>query len=175
MDTAKLDGATAVGRPSLVIVVSPIKITPGHFQASFECTGEVLVGASRQPFVDAARVPIKNGHPYAVLLMKHAGTDIVALMAPLAKAAKLGVEEGPHGPRFVQVRTGPRTRVAAPPISPSAATATSLPETNPLTGAPGYTAPLPDTTQHPDIATWHRLSGADAAVRRAEHGRPRPT
>jgi hypothetical protein len=85
-----------------------------------ETTNELLVGSSRHPFVDAARVLIKNGHdPHAVLLMKHAGSDIVALKAPLAKAAKLSVEEGPNGPRFVPFRTGPKRRVAAPPIAPS--------------------------------------------------------
>jgi hypothetical protein len=67
--------------------------------------------------------------------MKHAGSDIIALKASLVKAAKLAVEEGPSGPRFVPFRTGPRTRVAAPSISPAAGAATDLPETNPLTSA----------------------------------------
>jgi hypothetical protein len=122
-------------RSGQVIVVAPIKLSPGHFQARLETTNELLVGSSRQPFLDAARVLIKNGHdPYAVLLMKHAGSDIVALKAPLAKAAKLGVEEGPNGPRFVPFRTGPS--VAAPSIAPSTSAASTPPRSSPLTGAP---------------------------------------
>jgi hypothetical protein len=133
---AKLDGSTAAERLSLVIIVSPIKISPGYFQARLKTTNELLVGSSRQPFLDAARVLIKNGRdPYAVLLMKHAGSDIVALKAPLAKAAKLGVEEGPNGPRFVPFRTGPRPCVAAPSIAPSTSAASSLGHPNPLTTA----------------------------------------
>jgi hypothetical protein len=127
----------AAGRPSLVIVVSPIGTSPGYFEARLATTNELLVKCSRQPFLDAARMLIDNGHdPNAVLLMKHAGSDIVALKAPLAKAAKLGVEEGPNGPRFVPFRTGPRTRVAAPPIAPSVRPLPKLPESNSLTSVP---------------------------------------
>jgi hypothetical protein len=120
----------------LVIVVSPTK-SAGHFQAKLQHTDEVLVQNSRQPFLDAARVLVERGYdPTALLLMKHLGSDIVALKSALAKAAKLGVEEGPNGPRFVPFRTGPRTRVAAPPIAPSVGAATSLPKSNSLTSAP---------------------------------------
>jgi hypothetical protein len=102
----------------VVIVVSSTK-SAGHFQARLQQSNEVLVQNSRQPFVDAARVLVKRGQdPDALLVMKRLGSDIVALRAPLGKAAKLTVEEGPHGPRIVPVRTGPKTRVAAPPIAP---------------------------------------------------------
>jgi hypothetical protein len=124
-------------RLSLIIIVSPIKISPGYFQARLADTDELLVGSSRQPFLDAARMLIENGHdPYAVLLMKHAGSNIVALKGRLSKAAKLGVEEGPTGPRFVPFRTGPRTRVAAPPIAPSNSASSTPAGHNPLTSAP---------------------------------------
>jgi hypothetical protein len=122
---------------SLIIVVSPIKISPGYFQARLVNTNELLVGSSRQPFLDAARVLISQGcDGNAILVMKHLGSDIVALKAPLAKAAKLGVEEGPNGPRFVPYRTGPKTRVASPPIAPSTSGASTLAHPNPLTSAP---------------------------------------
>jgi hypothetical protein len=69
-------------------LVSP-RTLPGHFQARLEGTDELLVGSSRQPFVDSARVLIEKGHdPAGILEMRHAGSDIVALRAPLGKAAK---------------------------------------------------------------------------------------
>jgi hypothetical protein len=121
---------------ALVIVVSSTKLA-GHFQAKLQQSKEDLVKNSRQPFLDAGRVLLEKGCDRNVLLvMKHEGSDTVALRAPLGKAAKLAVEAGPHGPRFVAFRTGPKTRVAAPPIAPSVGAAISLPETNSLTGAP---------------------------------------
>ena len=121
---------------ALVIVVSSTKLA-GHFQAKLQDTEEVLVKNSRQPFLDGARVLVEKGYdPNALLVMKHLGSDIVALRAPLGKAAKLAVEEGPHGPRFVPFRTGAKTRVAAPSIAPSLGTATHLHEIDSLTGAP---------------------------------------
>jgi hypothetical protein len=120
-----------------VILVSPIRTSPGRFQARLESTDELLVGSSRQPFVDAARVLVGKGYnPASTLEMRHAGSDTVALRAPLGKAAKLTVEEGPHGPRFVSFRTNPKTRVAAPPIAPSIGSLPNLPESNSLTSAP---------------------------------------
>jgi hypothetical protein len=88
-------------RPTeLVITVSPTG-SPGRFRAVLAGTGELQVGSSRQPFMDAARVLIENGRdPGAVLVMKHAGTDAVALWARLGTAAQLTVEEGDRIPRF---------------------------------------------------------------------------
>jgi hypothetical protein len=84
----------------------------------------------------AARVLVEKGYdPNVLLVMKHSGSDIVALRARLGKAAKLTVEEGPHGPRFV-VRMGQKTRVVAPPIAPPVGSAKTLPEINSLTSAP---------------------------------------
>jgi hypothetical protein len=129
--------ALAAQSAPIVILVSPIRSSPGHFQARLESTDELLVGASRQPFVDSARVLINYGHdPNAVLLMKHSGSETVALRARLSKAARVGVEEGPHGPRFVAFRTGPKTRVAPPPIAPLVGAASDLAENNSLAGAP---------------------------------------
>jgi hypothetical protein len=120
----------------LVIVVSSTK-SAGHFQARLQHSNEVLVKNSRQPFLDGARLLVERGYdPSALLVMKHLGSDIVALRAPLGKASKLTVEEGPHGPRFVGFRTDLKTRVAAPPIAPSVGTLPNLPESNSLTGAP---------------------------------------
>jgi hypothetical protein len=130
------NGSSIAGRPPIIIVVSPTE-SAGYFQAKLQGTDEVLVQKSRQPFLDAARVLVEKGYdPSVLLVMKHLGRDIIALRAPLGKAAKLTVEEGPHGPRFVAFRTGPKTGVAAPPAAPRAEPAAHLPETNSLTGAP---------------------------------------
>jgi len=84
----------------LVVAVSPTA-SPSRFRAVLAGTGELQVESSRQPFMDAARVLIENGRdPGAVLVMKHAGTDAVALRARLGTAARLTVEEGDRIPRF---------------------------------------------------------------------------
>jgi hypothetical protein len=130
-----LDGVKTAKTPPIVITVSPIR-TPGRFQASLASTDDLLVRSSRQPFLDAARVLVGHGYdPLMILEMKHAGSDTVALRALLGKAAKLTVEEGPNGPRFVAFRTGPKTRVAAPSIAPSAGATTTPPNSNLLTDA----------------------------------------
>jgi hypothetical protein len=127
---------TTTMRLTLIIIVSSTK-SAGHFQARLQRSNEVLVKNSRQPFLDAARVLVERGYdPSSLLVMKHAGRDTVALQALLGKAAKLTVEEGPNGPRFVAFRTGPKTRVPAPSIAPSIGAATTPPDSNSLTGAP---------------------------------------
>jgi hypothetical protein len=129
--------ALAAQSVPIVILVSPIRTSPGHFEAKLESADELLVGSSRQPFADAARVVLGKGYnPASVLEMKHAESDTVALRSSLGKAAKLTVEEGRHGPRFVGFRTDPKTRVAAPSIAPSVGAATSHPESNSFAGAP---------------------------------------
>jgi hypothetical protein len=113
-------------RSPILILVSPIKTSPGRFQATLGSTGALLVSSSRQPFVDAARVLIEKGYdPTVMLMMKHAGSDVIALGARLGKAARLSVEEGVNGPRFVPFRMGPKPCVDAPPV-PSGPSPTSL-------------------------------------------------
>jgi hypothetical protein len=126
----------SLASPVLVIVVSSTK-SAGHFEARLQKSNEVLVQNSRQPFLDAARVLVERGYdPSALLVMKHLGSDNVALRAPLGRAAKLTVEEGPHGPRFVGGRTDLKTRVAAPTIAPPIGSLPNLPESNSLASVP---------------------------------------
>jgi hypothetical protein len=126
---AAADGSRAAERPALIIVVSPVPGSPGHFRAQLEGTDEVLVASSRQPFVDSARALVAKGFdPNATLIMRHSGSDVVALKARLAVAAKRDVEEGPNGPRFVSHRTGPKTRVAASPVAKKQERAPGLPD-----------------------------------------------
>jgi hypothetical protein len=118
MAAAKSDGSVAAERPPLVIIVSRVQGSPGHYRAQLEGSDALLVQSSRQPFVDSARVLIARGHNGGTeLTMRHAGSDAIALKAKLSVAAKLGVEEGPNGPRFVPYRTGPKSRVAASPMA----------------------------------------------------------
>jgi hypothetical protein len=107
---------TADHRLSIVILVSAIRASPGRFEARLASIDEVLVDSSRQPFVDAARVLIERGcDPTSILEMKREGCDIVALRAPLSKAARLSVEEGANGPRFVPFRKCSKPCVDARP------------------------------------------------------------
>jgi hypothetical protein len=75
--------ARAAQSAPIVILVSPIRTSPGRFQAGLESTDELLVGFSRQPFVDAARVLVGKGYnPASVLEMKH--------QAPTGKRRAIG-------------------------------------------------------------------------------------
>ena len=91
----------------LIIIVTPTPKQPSYFDACVE-GGCVIVRASRQPFVDAARVFINHGvDPSASLEMRHHGSAHCALRATLAHAAMLAVEErkvGGKPPRFVPYR-----------------------------------------------------------------------
>jgi hypothetical protein len=115
-------------RLPISIIVSPIKASPGRFQARLESTNELLVGSSRQPFLDSARALIEMGHdPTMMLEMMHARGNVVALRARLGKAAKLSVEEGVNGPRFVPFRKGLKPCVNAPPVASGASPASLHP------------------------------------------------
>jgi hypothetical protein len=116
-------------RSPIVIIVSPIKTSAGRFHASLGTTGELLVVSSRQPFVDSARVLIEKGYdPIVMLEMMHADSNVVALRARLGKAARVPVEEGVNGPRFVPFRKGSKSCVDAPPVA-SGTSPPSLPST----------------------------------------------
>jgi hypothetical protein len=137
MASAKSDGAVSAERPQLVIIVAPVPGSAGHFRAQLAVTDEVLVASSRQPFVDSARALVAKGFdPKGTLIMRHSGSDVVALKARLSVAARLSVEEGPHGPRFVPHRTGSKTRVAASPVAKERRRAPILPGVDPPLSGP---------------------------------------
>lgn len=89
-----------------MIIVTPTGKRPGRYDARLE--DSVIVQASKQPFLDAARALIKGGaDPSMILEMWHDGAMHFALRAPLAHAAKLTVEDRIRGgkpPRFVPYR-----------------------------------------------------------------------
>jgi hypothetical protein len=78
---------------------------------------------SRQPFLDAARRLIEQGYdPATMLVMRHAGSSIDSLRAPLGVAACLTVDEHhgvfarwkPFSPSAVSPRIAPRATAAIP-------------------------------------------------------------
>jgi hypothetical protein len=100
----------------VMITVTPTARRPGHYDARLE-DGCVIVKASRQPFLDAARALINRGaDPSTILEMWHDGAAHHALRAQLGHAAKLAVEErniGGKPPRFVPYRAFNRAAVGA--------------------------------------------------------------
>jgi len=103
-------------KTTLMIIVTPTASRPGHYDARLE-DGRVLVEASRQPFLDAARALTNHGvDPSITLEMWHDRSAHYALRGQLARAAKLAVEErniGGKPPRFVPYRALNRAAVAA--------------------------------------------------------------
>jgi hypothetical protein len=107
--------ATAAKTKTVMIIVTPTAGRPGQYDARVQ-DGCVIVQASRQPFLDAARALIKRGaDPSITLEMWHDRAAHYALRAQLAHAAKLAVEErniGGKPPRFVRYRALNRAAVA---------------------------------------------------------------
>jgi len=107
---------SSTGKANIVMIT----VTPapgplgrrGYFDANLG-DGRVLVRASRQPFVDAARRLVDLGYdPATVLVMRHPESDTDCLTAQIGVAAKLRVKEDRNGPRFVLWEPFPR-RVGA--------------------------------------------------------------
>jgi hypothetical protein len=85
---------------AVIITVKATATRPGCYEARLD--GYLLVSASRQPFVDAARRLLRLGYDSTtVLVMRHAGSDTDSLTAQIGVAAKLRVKEDRRGPRFV--------------------------------------------------------------------------
>jgi hypothetical protein len=81
----------------MMIIVTPTARRPGRYDARLG-DGRVVVTASKQPFVDAARRLIDLGYePTTVLVMRHAGSDTDCLTAQIGAAAKLRVKEPDRG------------------------------------------------------------------------------
>jgi hypothetical protein len=77
-------------KTQLTITVTPTAKRSGRYDARLG-DGRVLVTASKQPFVDAARRLIELGYePTTVLVMRHAGSDNDCLTAQIGAAADRG-------------------------------------------------------------------------------------
>ena len=80
--------------------------------------GRVLVRSSRQPFLDAARVLVGEGHdPGMVISMRHGGSAVDALRAKLGVAARLTVNE--PATRFARWKPHPGWSAEIPPAGAS--------------------------------------------------------
>lgn len=98
----------------VTIIVAPTARRAGHFEARLD-GGCLLVRASRQPFLDAARKLIDLGlDPAAMMTMRRVGSQIDCLTASIGVAAKLTVDEH-NGTRFAKWKALPRS--AVPPRS----------------------------------------------------------
>ncbi|MEI7806612.1 MAG: hypothetical protein WCI56_14940 [Hyphomicrobiales bacterium] len=113
-------GATLVG--DLTIIVTPTAKRPGLYEARLE-DGCILVRATRQPFLDAARHLINLGrNPATMLTMRWAGSDTACLIASIGVAAKLTIDEH-NGTAFAHWKPFLRSAVASR-IAPAARAST---------------------------------------------------
>jgi hypothetical protein len=106
------------------IIVAAIPTRPGYYTA--RCDGRLLC-RSRQPLLDAARELLASGYPAdTIIVMRHAGTEVVAMTSTIGTVARLTVsEEANRPPRFK--RWKPRDLgEGLPRISSRAVTATTL-------------------------------------------------
>jgi hypothetical protein len=101
-----------------VIAVKPASKS-GYFSVSL--ASKTIIKSSRIPLLDAARRLLDLGFPpNATLVMRHAGSEIDALRAPLAGAAQLSVAEGNRAsPHFQCWKAFPRSAVG-PPVAQKA-------------------------------------------------------
>jgi hypothetical protein len=95
-----------VGRPThrrttvIQLTITPRPGKPGRFDVY---VGDRLICSSRQPLLDAARVLLAEGiAPDAMVELRHAGADHVALCAKVGAAAKLRIVEGGDTVRFAR-------------------------------------------------------------------------
>jgi hypothetical protein len=106
---------TAQVRDLIGAVITATSVGQGRFAA--QIGDHILVEASRQPLLDAARVLLSQGaDPRTVIALRHAGSTTDALRSTVGAAAKLTVEETSHGPAFRSFRTAPASAVDRPPI-----------------------------------------------------------
>jgi hypothetical protein len=121
----------------MMIIVTPTAKRPGRYDARLG-DGRVLVTASKQPFVDAARRLIGLGYePTTVLVMRHAGSDTDCLTAQIGVAAKLRVKEDRGRPRFIPWEPFPRRVKATASEKTEAVTGAAPDHANEPSARPG--------------------------------------
>lgn len=83
--------------------IHPIWVQRRGYRYSVIFDGELIVERSRQPELDAARALLSKGITGKVTLL-HGKTGTPRTVIDIERAARLNVEEGPNGPRFVKGR-----------------------------------------------------------------------
>jgi len=107
--------SSPVGELPVVLIVSPSRNADGRRAYSGrgqlfdgKVNGQVVVERSPTPFSDGARRLVEFGHDgNATLVMKHAGSNVVALSGKLSIAAGLTVREDRGVPQFVRYHQMP--------------------------------------------------------------------
>jgi hypothetical protein len=106
---------------AILIIVEPIGHC-GRFSARLADSRRVIARSSRQPFLDAARVLVAEGHSLCTVLEARRPVAFDwDLRAPLCVAAAFDVRETPNGPAF-RPFIAPQRLLAAPPIVPNEGT-----------------------------------------------------
>jgi hypothetical protein len=109
---------TNIARPDYTqahIVITIVALGTGHFEAR---VGEdVIVARTREPLLDGARALLAAGYKAATIaVLRHAGSEIAALTAPIGVAARYYVEESAHGPVLRSVRKAQPSAVERPRV-----------------------------------------------------------
>jgi hypothetical protein len=81
----------------VALVLVPVTGRPSYYRAT-DTAGQVVVQASRQPLLDAARALAATGMPPdTVVTARHRGSAVVAVRATLAEATPRTIEESDRG------------------------------------------------------------------------------
>jgi len=200
----ELGELAAPGRSPLVITVSPATNADGQRAYSkrgplFDCKveGRLIVERSHQPFLEGARWLVELGYdPEALLVMRHAGSDLDSLRATIGAAARLTIKERNGAPRFErwmpfslspvepgmresgwpvldQPPKSERASDATPAESRPAAVTDDTPSRNQVSKPGAASAPIQPSRRGPRAGTARRVAHEMAAAK--SNGSPPPS
>lgn len=82
---------------TVVLILAPVPGRPSYYRTT-DAAGRVVVQASRQPLLDAARALAAPGvPPETIVTASHRGAAIVAIRTSIGEAAKWRIEESDRG------------------------------------------------------------------------------
>jgi hypothetical protein len=82
---------------TVALELAPVSGRPSYYRAT-DAAGRVVVRASRQPLLDAARALAAAGMPpETVVIARYRGSAIVAMCATTAEAVPWTIEESDRG------------------------------------------------------------------------------
>jgi hypothetical protein len=176
--TEKASNAIGSPRPDAaanrIIIMLKAGRRPGQSSASLP-DGTVLVQASRQPFLEAARVLLNLGYPPELWLEGwRPGAAEFALRARLGIAAGLTVDE--TRTVFAQWKAFPSSAVASPVrYSEGAATSPLAEPSETIGGATVDDPDTPDKRRRPRTGNARALRSLDDAAANSTYAKPRRT